>query len=319
MLQPYQNMDYEIIKRLLKCRSKGLYVTYPYMNTPAVASAMNRMFSSDYFRYWTTEEQAESLTVSELKALLQESGQSQQGNKNDLVKRVLASVPADRILSAAGIKQIRLSHAGEEYFNFLKDERQREYDELIDNIRVSCLRGDFNTPYHNMCLYETRQYFKRGLGIDWEQRAKHPIPHCEQIAAYQFMKQNENKEIAAMTVAYNWLGNPSKLRDYMIRYPEHAVNQEIMQYGNSVLSSLSHLETYKVEDKRAEYQVVVNDGACEHCKIHQGKIYRVSDAQIGVNCPPFHLECRCCITAVARYADGTAVQPVVRGRKKNML
>lgn len=315
MLQPYQNMDYEIIKRLLKCRSKGLYITYPYMKTPAVASAMNRMFSSNYFRYWTTEEQAESLTVPELKALLKASEQPQQGKKSDLINRVLENLPTGQILNAAGNMQlIRLTEVGKEYYTFLKNARIREYDELVDSIRLFCLQGNFNTAYHDMCLYETRQFFKRGLGIDWEKHSQRPIPYDEQAAAYQFMNGATKKATAATMIAYYWLDSPSHFRDYMNRHPENAVDQEQLHYGHVVLCALRNLSGYRYDDIK-EYKIILADDSCDCCKAHENKIYHVSKAQIGVNCPPFHVGCRCCITAVVRNADGTVVEATVHERK----
>ena len=285
------------------------------MKTPAVASAMNRMFSSNYFRYWTTEEQAESLTVPELKALLKASEQPQQGKKSDLINRVLENLPTGQILNAAGNMQlIRLTEVGKEYYTFLKNAHIREYDELVDSIRLFCLQGNFNTAYHDMCLYETRQFFKRGLGIDWEKHSQRPIPYDEQAAAYQFMNGATKKATAATMIAYYWLGSPSHFRDYMNRHPENAVDQEQLHYGHVVLCALRNLSGYRYDDIK-EYKIILADDSCDCCKAHENKIYHVSKAQIGVNCPPFHVGCRCCITAVVRNADGTVVEAAVHERK----
>ena len=43
------------------------------------------------------------------------------------------------------------------------------------------------------------------------------------------------------------------------------------------------------------YQVLGNQGACEKCAEHDGAIYPISEAQEGVNLPPFHPNCKCTI------------------------
>ena len=319
MLQPYQNMDYEIIKKQLSCRSKSLYEAYPFMKVPAVISAMNRLSSSNYFRCWTTEEQAASLTVPELKELLKSAGQPQQGKKCDLINRVLENIPDYQILYAAGnVQLIRLTEAGEEYYNFLKNTRIREYDELVDNIRNFCLQGDFNAAYHNMCLYEARQFFKRGMGIDWEKHSQRPIPYDEQAAAYQFMIGATNKATAATMIAYYWLGSPGRFRDYMNRHPENDVDQEQLHYGHSLLCTLRELANYRHDDYK-KYKIILTDDACDCCKAHENKRYCVSEAQIGVNCPPFHAGCRCRIVAeLGTFDDGTPIKAVGHRIKKKL-
>ena len=315
-------MDYIIIKKLHQCKKRGLYETYPYMNTPAVVSAMNRMNGKGYFRVWTTAEQAESLTIPILKNLLQEVGLSCQGKKSDLISRVLQSVPPDRIYVAAGsFDQLRLTDAGQTYFSYLEQASNREYDNLIEEMRAYLLRGDFNSANHIMCEYETRQFFKRGMGIDWEKRASQPLPASEQYAINTYFEQSQDLQSAATIVIYRWLSSPNDFRQYMERHPERYVDPTQLHYGNSVLGSMQKLAEYAAEDgKHARYKVHNHcEDICDICKIHSGKTYYVKDARIGQNCPPFHFGCRCCVSPVVTFADGTEVKPVIRDPKKSIF
>ena len=51
-----------------------------------------------------------------------------------------------------------------------------------------------------------------------------------------------------------------------------------------------------------KYEVLADQsGVCEHCEEFNGKIFRIADQSIGINCPPFHPNCRC--TVLAWYYD----------------
>ena len=314
MLQPYENMDYVIIKKLHQCRSRGLYEAYPYMNTPAVVSAMNRMGSRGFFHIWTTQEQAESLTIPVLKSLLKERRLPCQGKKAELAARAVSSIPPARIYAAAGnFDQLRLTEAGQAYFSYLEEARNQEYDDLIERMRALILQGDLNTAKQVLCQYRACQFYERGADTDWAKEASRPVPAAEAHAIMAYLTKSPDPQAAATTAVYQWLWNPKDFRQYMQRHPERAIDMEQLLYGCSVLRSLRKLnECTEMEGEKALYEICANDDACAVCKKHEGKTYPVRSAHIGQNCPPFHLGCHCYILPVAWYADGTRIIPVTR-------
>jgi len=60
--------------------------------------------------------------------------------------------------------------------------------------------------------------------------------------------------------------------------------------------SLKEFRDVNVE--RYEVSTYGDDRVCPICKAQDGKKYKVKDAKIGKNAPPFCDECRCCIIAV---------------------
>ena len=60
--------------------------------------------------------------------------------------------------------------------------------------------------------------------------------------------------------------------------------------------------------------VNATDGrTCGECGRLNGKTFLLSERRAGVNYPPIHPNCRGRIVAVVTFADGTEVQPVIRG------
>lgn len=63
--------------------------------------------------------------------------------------------------------------------------------------------------------------------------------------------------------------------------------------------------------------VNATDGrTCDECGKLNGKTFLMAERRAGVNFPPIHPNCRGRIVAVVTSADGTEVQPVIRGPKK---
>lgn len=310
---PYEYMDREILKRAVRVENGGLFRCYPYLDMPKVRIGMERYYKSGYFRFLTLDERLNKLLVPDLKKILSGAGQPVSGKKALLIQRIKDSVPIAVVDEAIPSERyITFTPEGRAYYDGLCLRFDTEYDNLVDDIRESCLRKDFRTAYHNMCVYEAKQFFKRGLGIDWQRRSEMPMNSYEYAAAYRLMDQAEDKQWAASSIAYNWLGSPSRFRAYMNKHPEFAVKPDLLHYGNSLLCTFRKLAEYE-QESISEYKIVGADGPCEVCQAHRNRTYRTRKAQIGVNCPPFHVGCRCCITPVVTFDDGTEVRPVIRG------
>jgi SPP1 gp7 family putative phage head morphogenesis protein len=61
------------------------------------------------------------------------------------------------------------------------------------------------------------------------------------------------------------------------------------------------LEEYKDAGiERYEFGAFLDDRTSEICEEHNGHIYNVKDAKVGVNCPPMHPNCRSIIMPVVK-------------------
>ena len=48
-----------------------------------------------------------------------------------------------------------------------------------------------------------------------------------------------------------------------------------------------------------EYEVLADQsGVCKHCEEFNGQRFKINNQEIGVNCPPFHPNCRCAVLGV---------------------
>lgn len=93
--------------------------------------------------------------------------------------------------------------------------------------------------------------------------------------------------------------NPDKLVEHlMIDFGVSFHNaQRIVRTEENYILNQSAAKGY--EEAGVEYFEVLSDQAHdEECSPMNGKRFRMADMQIGVNCPPFHPNCRCCILGV---------------------
>lgn len=61
----------------------------------------------------------------------------------------------------------------------------------------------------------------------------------------------------------------------------------------------SSLESYERMGE-SKYEILANQADDESCGSQHQKVFLISEAQVGVNFPPFHPNCKCCIIPVKR-------------------
>lgn len=314
---PYEYMDRVVLNRITRCKNGELFKSYPYLNTPQVQAAVERYYKSGYFRYLKLDERLNKLRVPDLKNLLLGANLPVSGKKANLIQRVKESV-SPAVLNAAIPQKdyIAFSEKGQAYYDGLCIRFVEEFDSLVMNMYHNLLDYKFDAAYRLMCSFEKVQFFKRGLGVDWERGEKRGCPRAEQSACVEYMNASHNKKFAALSICYWWFGSSPDYTEFMQRHQSlsDGLTAEDLHYGHSILSNLRRVYDYR-DGNIEEYEIHTNRDKkiCDLCISMIGKRFRVSAAKVGVNCPPFHKGCRCCIVAVIRYEDGTPVR--IKSRK----
>ena len=316
---PYEYMDRVVLKRITRCKNGELFKSYPYLNTPQVQAAVERYYKSGYFRYLKLDERLNKLLVPDLKKLLRGADLPVSGKKSNLIQRVKESVSPAAIDAAIPPKDyIAFSEKGQAYYDSLCNRFVEEFDALVMNMYHNLLEYKFDAAYKPMCTFEKVQFFKRGLGIDWEREERRGCSRAEQSACTAYMNSSENKRFAALAICYWWFGSSNDYTEFMQRHQSlsDGLTPEDLHYGHSMLSNLRKLYDYRDENIE-KYEIHTNrdEKTCDLCTSMSGKNFPVLTAKIGVNCPPFHKGCRCCIVSVIRYEDWTPVRIKTRKTK----
>lgn len=316
---PYEYMDCEILKKIIRCKNGKLFTSYPYLNTPQVQAAVCRYYKSGFFRYLNLEERLNKLLVPDLKNLLRDAGLPVSGKKVNLIQRVKESVSQAAIDNAIPPKDyIAFSEKGQAYYDGLCSRFVEELDSLFMNMYHNLLEYKFDAAYRMMCSFEKAQFFTRGIGIDWEREEIRGCSKSDRSACITYMNASEDKRFVALAICYWWFGSSPNYTEFMQRHDDLfiGITPEDLYYGHSMLSNLRELYDYR-DGQVEEYKIVAakDERTCALCESMSEKNFPVLTAKIGVNCPPFHKGCRCCIVAVIRYEDGTPVRIKTRKTK----
>jgi SPP1 gp7 family putative phage head morphogenesis protein len=74
------------------------------------------------------------------------------------------------------------------------------------------------------------------------------------------------------------------------------MKQTSFEIKNKIQSDLDRYKQYGI--KYYEFYADTDDRTCDKCAALDGKRFKLKQAKFGVNCPPMHDGCRCCILPV---------------------
>lgn len=115
------------------------------------------------------------------------------------------------------------------------------------------------------------------------------------------LKQTLNEELVACVVAGK---SPRELKQML----QHRFNVSYSQANTIVRTEMAHIQTQAAQQRYKDYglqyyEILGNDDDTCHnhsvdCHKMDGKRFLLNAMQSGVNAPPFHPNCRCCIVPV---------------------
>lgn len=150
--------------------------------------------------------------------------------------------------------------------------------------------GQFNLPFD-----PTTETVKNVVGKVW---CNDGLTFSQRIWGHQ--TQLLNRLNATLVDAIARGVNPDKLvenlmYDFGVSFHDA---QRIVRTETSRIMTDSAIDGY-AEAGCDEYQVLADQSeVCKHCESFNGQRFRINGQIIGVNCPPFHPNCRCAVIGV---------------------
>lgn len=238
-----------------------------------------------------------------LKSILRENGLRVSGNKNELVHRIRQSIDINTvmnsdyytnfyILTPKGKALIHQSSAriAEEEYHFFTDSMS-----LILDYR-------FNEAYRMLCKKYAEMPISPGLNCDWEKRYYDGLSF-EQIQSLCEELDNSKNRIVTAAAIFHYMSTDTirtiveylKLMDNTL--PEDV--KEALQYQICLMNTKRNFKSYvKCGIEEYRFWGCLDTITCPICAKLDGKIFKTSEAKIGVNCPPMHPLCRCTTIAI---------------------
>lgn len=257
---------------------------------------------------WAPYEDALSYsTVETLKKILKYFHLKVSGNKKELVNRIFENIPYEEALKCEDYsdyyicteKGLNLINASYDNFFSIKCQFFKECIDLI-------LANQLDVAYRKICKRNAEMPVPPGLDCNWDKRYFSGIPRSE-LSLYQSrISESNNKLITAASIYGQMSGDTlhdierylSQVYQVSMDVPMQETTLDL-RYERSLESTDRDFASYESSGiEKYRFLAALDEYTCPICGALDGKIFPVSEREIGVNCPPMHKGCRCTTVSV---------------------
>jgi|GEM_PF-6448095 len=249
-------------------------------------------------------------SVSDLKTVLKKAGQKVSGKKQELIERIRETCEPGILDQTIGDVQLyAVTVEGRKVLDEYAIRIEVEFNALLDEMTGLNSLQRFQDAHKLMAAYEARKPLARGLGVNWNSEVQQGVstPALKSYESF-FNAHAEPALVKGCLISCHMLDMPyTKARNKLERrlngtgYDLSCCTDEYIGACMTEMHSYEDIEDYK-EGGISKYEILTtrDESTCPACKKHVGKKYKVSEAKVGVNLPPFCDHCRC--TTVAYFS-----------------
>ncbi|MBS5784049.1 MAG: minor capsid protein [Clostridium sp.] len=255
----------------------------------------------------------EKKTVPQLKEILKTKTLPLTGKKADLINRVQENFSEEELteLFPKGKEFYKLTPKGKVLTATVQKSATKNI-ELEDRCLQLLMNGQIDEAYKEIAWFRAAAPGQTGIGIDWEREVKLGASKRD-LSSYgktlRSAKSENERLMATCYVLCEMLGIPHKINFLISRVgvgnPEDSFLPELVQ-SQLIQSIKQELQEYK-QSGYQKYQIIgtLDTSTCSKCGQMDCQVFDITSAKIGVNCPPFHIGCRCIILPHITGVDTT--------------
>lgn len=165
------------------------------------------------------------------------------------------------------------------------------------------MRGDLDDAYRMICKRNAELPTPPGMGCNWSEWYRNGLDQEQEDIYRRQLSTCDNALIGASSIYSQMSGEPiRKISSYLQHMHNIGYSVEVeLRTENSRLSTEKNFESYRTAGiEKYRFCACLDNRTCQVCRDLNGKVFRVSQKQIGINCPPIHKGCRC--TTVAEFS-----------------
>lgn len=137
------------------------------------------MFVSNGYLEISNERELTSMKVDELKEILRENKLKVTGKKSELVDRIYANIPLEK-LNITGDYHFVLSDKGLETVKDVKPSATKNTD--LEDMCINYIKNEnYDAAFEEICRFEVSKKLPRGLGVDWNERLEHGLMEGDRL------------------------------------------------------------------------------------------------------------------------------------------
>lgn len=311
VLNPTTNIrfQYQVLKRLNGHPAGDYMGACPYWEQSIVAERVLFFFQTGNLTTISGYDILPTLTIAELKPILSQSELPVSGKKSELIQRIKQHFSEDQIRVLTQNKTLyALTEKGKQKLEQLRISMEKAEYSLYKQMYHFILQRKFGDAYALKVSFEQYNVFKNPFAFNT----------LSGEDAYRFrmlIDRSEHPQIAALCIigdmmGYGRLNAKGKMLKFAQKEQLPYSMVEISEYltqidlNNQIYIQQQEIQSY-IDAGISYYQIsaVLDERTCPVCGALDGRIFPISSAQIGVNFPPFHENCRC--TTVMVFDDET--------------
>ena len=257
-------------------------------------NCMSKLVYNGYLRKSSCKETIKSMTIPELKVMLKKLNLKQSGRKQELLDRLSPLITEELAANYIPPERITfsLTEKGEQILEGVKPSATKDLEfedkclELIHNKR-------FSDAYLVVYGRELNKPFPSVIDIDY----KKPLEDSR-LQAYEYLySMSENTKLIEAIIFCDMIRVSQKGAVPLLDRLNLSEYTNQFRYLNHSQQSIRDILSLK-ESNYQKFEILVCDDACPTCRKMRNKKFKVSEAKLGVNLPPFCDNCRCTILPV---------------------
>lgn len=236
-----------------------------------------------------------------LKQILKKYHLKVSGNKQQLVERILANINELEVRSLDIYSDFyKLTPKGQELIKDSSFRFELEHINFFKETVELIMSYQFNDAYRKICKQNAEMPVPPGIGCNWSSKYYTGLTEKKQTDYIDLLNNSSHLLLTAASIYADISGESyERIKYYLHRGFCTEVDVFDFSYESNLLASKQTFASYQ-NCGIAHYCFLssLDECTCPICGELDGKIFPVSEKQIGINCPPMHKGCRCTTVSV---------------------
>ncbi|MDD3340316.1 MAG: minor capsid protein [Lachnospiraceae bacterium] len=253
----------------------------------------------------------ESLTLlkaDNLKSILKGLYLKSTGKKQELIDLLLSRADESMVKSSSEYSDFYLlTEAGKELIDNSYSDFQEKEKNFIDSMVELIQSNRIDDAYRLICKKNAENPVPTGMNVDWMEWYYNGIPASQKSIYLQCLNSSSNKLSTALAIYCDISGESGqRIKN---QYANILGTKNDVLYNLKLISTIKNVDSY-INSGIEKYQFlsILDADTCPVCGKLDGKIFKLKDLKIGVNCPPMHDGCRCTTTISPLYSCETSMR-----------
>lgn len=288
----FQACHYKVLRRLNNHPVKEVFTGYMALEVD-IPNFIPILLQLGLIRIGTYEEALSSLKIDALKNILRSQDLKISGNKNVLLERILTNIDQEVVQKMDVYSDIYLhTELATKIISESYESLDRIELDFFEQILKLIIDEQLDKAFRLVCKRNAEKPVPPGLWCDWERWYLEGIKPSDKQLYLEFLHKNGNNQKTAAAIYSQFSSESIMDISQKIKKILSADDCSVDSYIRTQSRILSCERDFKQNKsfgiERYKFLATLDTRTCPICGELDGKIFLVSEREMGVNCPPMH-------------------------------